>query len=209
MEGTRSTRHVPLPALVGPFAIAVAAGLVADSIWPRLVNDHPLVLIGLSAKNRYLLLGAPQIGMAAFFVVGFLRLVVVDPFTFILGRQHGDAALVWIENRTGNSADDRSFVRKAERMFARAAPLVIVIAPSALWCVLAGASRMKVSLFVTCNLLGTFGRLLLFWIAAGRLREPLEDVLAAIERFQAPILAATITLGVIQSVRSRRRRITT
>lgn len=164
------------------------------------------MLLGLSAKNRYLLLSAPQLGIAAFFVVGFLRLVATDPLTYMLGRQHGDAALVWVENKVSNADAGTSFIRKAERLFGKAAPLVIVIAPSALWCVLAGVSRMKVWVFVTCNVAGTFGRLVLFWIAADTFREPLEHVLDTIERFQAPILAMTVSLGVVQSARSRRKR---
>lgn len=198
-------RRIPLPFLLVPFAIAAGASVLADWIWPTLVNDHPLLLIGLSSKNRFLLLTAPQLGIVAFFVVGFLRLIITDPLTYLLGRHYGDSALSWIERKTSKAAVGQSLIRKAERQFGRAAPLFILIAPSALWCLLAGATRMKVWVFVSCNVVGTIGRLVLFWVAAEALREPLEDVLGGIESAQVPLLALTLGLGVAHTLRSRRR----
>ena len=203
-EGAR--RRIPLPLLLVPFAVAATASTIADWTWPTLVNDHPLVLIGLSSKNRFLLLTAPQLGMLAFFVVGFLRLLITDPITYVLGREYGEDALGWIERKTSAEPSDRSMIRRAERLFARAAPLVILVAPSALWCILAGAARMKLWLFLTCNVVGTVARLVLFWVAADALREPLEAVLDGVERAQTPLLALTVSLGLVQLVRTRRRR---
>src|SRR4051794_35893087 len=77
-------RRIPLPVLLAPFAVAAAGGMVADWIWPTLVSQHPIVLLTLSSKNRFLLLVAPQVAAVAFFVVGFLRLVFTDPITYLL-----------------------------------------------------------------------------------------------------------------------------
>ena len=187
-----ATRRIPLPVLLVPFAVAAAASTVADWIWPSLVTDHPLLLITLSSKNRFLLLTAPQLGVVAFFVVGFLRLVLTDPLTYLLGRQYGEGALAWIEDKTSSAPPGESFVRKAERLFGRAAPVFILVAPSAIWCLLAGAARMKVWVFVTCNFVGTLGRLALFWVAADAFREPLENLLEAVESVQVPLLALTL-----------------
>src|SRR4051812_4470147 len=199
-------RRIPLSILLVPFVVAVAASTAADWIWPSLVTDRPLLLIALSSKNRFLLLTAPQLGIVAFFVVGFLRLIFTDPVTYLMGRQYGDRAITWIEQKTSTAPPGRSFIRKAERLFGRAAPLFILIAPSAMWCVLAGAARMKVWVFVTCNVVGTVGRLALFWIAADAFREPLEHLLNRLESAQVPLLVVTISLGVIHTIRSRRRR---
>lgn len=202
----RRVRHIPLPWLLAPFGVVAASGMIADWIWPTLVNDHPLLLLTMSAKNRFLLLTAPQLGMLAFFIVGFVRLLLTDPLTYLLGREYGEQALVWIEGKTSTAKPGRSYIRGAERLFARAAPLVILVAPSALWCMLAGAARMRVATFITCNVVGTIGRLTLFWYAADALRGPLESLLETIEEFQMPLIAATVGLGVLQTVRSRRRR---
>lgn len=199
-------RRIPLPFLLVPFALAASASTAADWTWPSLVTDHPLLLIALSSKNRFLLLTAPQLGIVAFFVVGFLRLVLTDPLTYLLGRQHGERALAWIERKTSAAPPGDSFIRKAERLFSRAAPVFILLAPSAIWCILAGAARMKVWVFVTCNFVGTLGRLALFWVAADAFREPLETILEGVEGAQLPLLALTVSLGVIHTIRSRRRR---
>ena len=202
----RRLKHIPLPWLLAPFGVVAATSMLADWIWPTLVNDHPLLLLVMSAKNRFLLLTAPQLGALAFFIVGFVRLLLTDPLTYLLGREYGEQALVWIERKTSTAKPGRSYIRGAERLFARAAPLVILIAPSALWCMLAGAARMRLVTFITCNVVGTIGRLTLFWFAADALRAPLENLLETIEEFQMPLIAATVGLGMLQTVRARRRR---
>lgn len=198
--------RIPLRILLAPFVVAMIAGTIADWTWPSLVNDQPLLLIGLSSKNRFLLLTAPQLDALGFFVVGFLRLVFTDPVTYVLGRQYGEAALRWIEDQTSTADEGKSYIRKAERLFGRAAPLFILVAPSSMWCVLAGAARMKVWVFVTCNVAGTIGRLVLFWYAADALREPLEDLLEGIERFQVPLMVLTVGAGVVQAIHQQRKR---
>lgn len=202
----RGALRIPLRWLLVPVALSAGASMVADWTWPALVNSHPLLLIALSQKNRFLLLTAPQLDIVSFFVVGFLRLVVTDPVTYLIGRQYGESALSWLENKTSRAPEGQSMVRKAERLFGRAAPLMIVVAPSHIWCVLAGASRMKVWLFATCNVVGTIGRLTLFWIAADTFREPLETVLDAVESAQVWLLGCTLLLGITHTVLSRRRR---
>ena len=198
-------KRIPLRYLLIPFTVAVAASTLADWIWPGLINDHPLLLLAMSPKNRFLLLTAPQLGMVAFFVVGFLRLIATDPLTYVMGRQYGEDALSWIERKGSTAKPGQSFVRKAQRLFNRAAPVVILVAPSALWCLLAGSARMKVWVFVTCNLIGTVSRLVLFWVAADTFREPLEDALDGIESIQLPLLVLTVGLGVLHTARTRRR----
>lgn len=88
--------------------------------------DRPLHLIALSSKNRFLLLTAPQLGVVAYFLVGFLRLIVTDPLTYLLGRQYDEGALSWVERKISAAAEGKSFVRKAERLFSRAASLFIL-----------------------------------------------------------------------------------
>lgn len=199
-------RQIPIAWLLAPFGVVAATSMIADWIWPSLVTDHPLLLLAMSAKNRFLLLTAPQLGALAFFTVGFARLLLTDPLTYLLGRQYGEQALSWIERKTSTAKPGRSYIRGAERLFERAAPLVILIAPSALWCMLAGAARMRVLTFITCNVVGTIARLTLFWFAAGALRAPLESMLETIEEFQTPLIGVTVALGVLQTVRTRRRR---
>lgn len=198
-------RTLPLRWLLGPFAAFVAASVVADWIWPAIVNDHPLLLLTLSAKNRFLLLTAPQLSAATFFAVAFLRLVASDPLTFLLGRHHGADAIGWLESKTSSKPKGESLIRRLERLFDRAAPVVIFLAPSALWCVLAGAARMKLWVFLVCNLSGTLARLVVFWFAADALREQLDGALEVIDDVQLPLVGVTVAFGAIQVHRRRRR----
>jgi membrane protein DedA with SNARE-associated domain len=195
-------RRIPLPILLTPLSLGVLAGFVSLFTWVYLSTHHPLALLALNPINRYLLLTAPQLTFATFFTVAFVRLLATDPFAYVLGRQYGDAAKEWIEKGAGGS-QGRLLVT-AERWFAKAAPLVILLAPSPLWCTMAGVTKMRPLVFAVCNVVGTIGRLLLFWWAAEAFKEPLEDVLDFIERFQMPLLVAAVGFGVWQVNRSRR-----
>lgn len=174
-------RRIPLPWLLGPYAVMVVLSYVGDVVGPSLIVEHPLWQIFLNPRNRWLLLASPQVDAVPFFVVGFVRLVLTDPIAYLLGWQYGDAALAWVEKKMG---DENGFVRRVERWFGKVAPLVILIAPSFNWCVLAGATRMKVRLFVALNVVGTAGRLVLFRVAGDAFRDELEDVLGFVQRYQ-------------------------
>jgi membrane protein DedA with SNARE-associated domain len=160
----------------------------------------------MNPRNRWLLLAAPQVGVVAFFAVGFVRLTAIDPLFYVLGVQYGDAALRWAERKLG---DEAGFVRKVERWFGRAAPAIVLIAPNGYVCLLAGAAGMRVRTFVALNVIGTIGRLTLFTIAGAALRNELLDVLDFIQRYQWWLVAASFALVVFQASRRRSQTATT
>jgi len=190
----RESRRIPLPWLLAPVVVLSIAGLVTDVLGPKLINDHPLVQMFFNPRNRYLLLAAPKIDVVPYFVVGFVRLVLTDPIAYVIGWQYGDAAARWIEKQMG---DTTGIVRWIERTFGKVAPLVILIAPSFNWCVLAGAARMRPRLFITLNVVGTVGRLVLFRIAADAWRDELESVLDFIQRYQWPLVGVSLAAVVL------------
>jgi membrane protein DedA with SNARE-associated domain len=202
--GTDVPRRIPLPYLLVPFGVVAALAQVGNAIGPTLITHHPLLEIVLNPINRYLILAAPQVSIVPFFVIGFARLILTDPIAFILGRQYGDAALTWAEGKTG-AAGEPGLVRRMERLFNKAAPVFIVIAPSFIWCLMAGNSRMKTWVFVTCNFVGTVGRLTLIWMAGDAFESQLNSVLDVIRRFQVPLLVLTVSMVLIQTLRSRKR----
>jgi membrane protein DedA with SNARE-associated domain len=196
------SRRVPLPILLTPLSLGVLAGFVSMFTWVWLSTNHPLALLALNPINRYLLLTAPQLAFTTFFTVALVRLLATDPFAYVLGLQYGEAAKEWIEKGVGGG--QARMLAVAERWFAKAAPLVIFLAPSPLWCTMAGVTKMRPIVFAVCNISGTIGRLLLFWWAADTFREPLEDVLDFLERFQVPLLVLAVAVGIWQVNRSRR-----
>ena len=53
--------------------------------------------------------------------------MLTDPLFYVLGRQYGDGALDWIENKTGNSG----MVPFIKKWFGRAGPAIVFFAPNA------------------------------------------------------------------------------
>jgi len=193
-------RRIPVAVLVAPIVVLSVVGMVADALGPGLITRRPLLQMFLNPRNRYLILAAPQVDMIPFFVVGFCRLILTDPLGYLLGRQHGDAALKWAEEKLG---DEAGFIRKVERFFRRAAPVVILVAPNLYMCILAGATGMKARTFFALNITGTLGRLTLFWVAGDAFRDELESVLDVIQRYQLPLIALSVVVVVLQASRRR------
>ena len=190
-----TARQLPLTWLFAPYVALVVVGYVADIIGPHLITTHPLLQIILNPRNRYLVLGSPHIDAVSFFVVGFFRLVLTDPIGFIIGWQHGDKAVRWAERRLG---DDVGVMRTIERWFGKIAPIVIFIAPSFLWCILAGAARMRVRTFIALNISGTIARLVLIRMAGDAFRDELDSVLEWVQRYQWWLIAASAILVAFQ-----------
>ena len=201
-EAAEERKRIPLPWLITPIVIMSLAGTLADIFAAALVKHHPLVQMFFNPRNRYLLLAAPQVDLVPFFVVGFFRLVLTDPIGYVLGRQYGEAALKWAGEKMG---DDGRFIGKVERVFGKAAPIIILIAPNLYMCILAGASRMKVRTFVAMNVIGSIGRLIIFRIAGDAFRDELLTLVDWITRNQKWLILVSFVVVAIQSVRSRQR----
>jgi len=200
VDGER--RRIPLPWLITPIVVMGLTGWIADILGPKLVTEHPLLQMFLNPRNRYMLLAAPQVDLVPFFVVGFVRLLLTDPIGYVLGRQYGDAALQWAGEKMG---DEGRFIRRVERFFGKAAPVIIVLAPNLYMCILAGASGMRVRVFATLNIVGTIGRLVVFRAAGEAFRDPLLDVVDWIGRNQKWLIVLSAAVVAVQAGRARRR----
>lgn len=149
-----------------------------------------------------MILAAATVDAVPFFIIGFIRLVLTDPIGYLLGRQYGEAALKWAGEKMG---DEGRFIRKVERVFGKAAPVIILLAPNLYMCILAGASGMKVRTFAALNITGTIGRLIVFRIAGHAFREELLDLVDWIGRNQKWLIIASFVVVALQSARSRQR----
>jgi membrane protein DedA with SNARE-associated domain len=201
-SGEPGERRIPLPYLITPIVVLSLTGTVADILGPNLIVEHPQLQMFLNPRNRYMILAAATVDVVPFFVIGFLRLVLSDPIGFVLGRQYGEAALKWAGEKMG---DEGRFVRRLERIFGKAAPIIILVAPNLYMCLLAGASGMKVRVFVALNVTGTIARLVLFRALGHAFRDELLDVVDWIGRNQKWLIFASIVVVAIQSTRSRKR----
>lgn len=159
-----------------PIIVFVAAGTIGTALAPRLLKEHPLLLLVLEARNRNLLLTANLVSVVPYTLVGVVRRMASDPCFFLLGHFYGDRAVHWIQARLGAG----TFLGNLNTAnFRRFSGLAVFLFPGAIVCVLAGASRMRVRTFLILNLLGTLTAVLVLRAFAGFLRGPIE----ALQRF--------------------------
>lgn len=165
-----------LTLIVVPILVVVIMGTVGNAIHPTLVNNHPLWLVAMEPRNRYLLLVAEKVSFVPFLVVATVRRLVSDPLFYLLGYFYGERGVRWMEKRMGEGG---SVVRALERGFAKAAPVIVFLFPGAIVCVLAGATGMSPVLFVLLDLAGTVTMVTFLYHFA----EFFEGPLGAVNRF--------------------------
>lgn len=185
-----------------PVAVMVVMTQFADALWPDLVTSRPEVLIGLSARNRYLVLVAGRIPDLAYYGIGTLRLLAPDPFLFALGWSYGPAALRWMERRTPTVG---SIMRTVERHFVRWGHPLVVLFPNNYVCVIAGAARMSPPLFFFLNITGTVGRLVVLAIVGDVFQGPIDTVLGWVAAYRIPLLVISITVVAVGALAEARR----
>lgn len=191
-----------LTLIVGPILVLVVIGTLGNMFHPRLLNDHPLVLVAMEPRTRYLLLVADKVAFIPFLLVATVRRLLSDPLFYLLGYLYGDNAVRWIERRMGDSA---GLVRGIERGFARAAPVMVFLFPGPIVCVLAGATGMSPVVFFLLNVVGTITVVTLLFQFAGFFDGPL----GAVNRFYASngkvLTIVSVVLTVVWLVQQRRQ----
>jgi membrane protein DedA with SNARE-associated domain len=190
----REPRRGPLTLLIAPIVVMIAAGYVADALWPTLVEQHPLWLLGLSARNRYAVMVVNRVDLWAYYVWGTLRLLLPDPFFFALGWFYGPAALRWMERRTPTVG---TTMRRLERWFGRWGHPLVVIMPNNYVCLIAGASGMSPLVFAFLNVTGTVGRLVLLQIVGDVFSGPIDWFLGLVAQYRIPLLVISILVVLV------------
>jgi len=171
--------------VIGLALVNIVAGWIGDLLLSVIVRDNPLILIALSPRDRNLALASPDLEVLPYYIVGFLRLVFFDPFSYLLGFWYGDRALAWIKRRSrtyGPLVDD------AQGGFKRYAGPLIVLFPNNVICMLAGASGIGVGMFVMLNAFGTAARLALLCQFGNIFSGQINSVVDWIDDYRIPIL---------------------
>ena len=138
--------------IVTPIIVLVSIGTIANAIHPTLVKNHPLLLIALEPRNRWIILVAEKVSFWPLLIFGTLRRLASDPLFFLLGHLYGDGAVRWAERKFDFGTGT---IEKIEKIFQKAGPVLVFVAPGALVCVLAGATGMSPVLFFVLNVVGT------------------------------------------------------
>lgn len=200
-ERRRPSRRVLALVLV-PIVVMTALAYVGDIAAAGLVARHPLWLIALNTRKRYLALVVPYTGPVPFFVVGTVRQLLSDPFFYLIGYWYGDAGVRWLERKLGDGGMVVSFM---ERGFAKASWPMVAVFPNSLICMLAGASGMPGWLFLLLNLGGTLVAMALLRVFGDIFSAPLSSVVDFLDRYRWPLIAVSAVLVGINVALNRRR----
>lgn len=153
-----STQPVPIglhPRLVrlswGTVGVLTAASVTGSALAPLLLVKGPLLLIALAPDARHLALVAGRIDPTLLVVLTVLRRAAYSVAVYGLGLAYGDFAVNWIEARAKRLG---VALRALERLFARVGAALLVALPFLSLCVLAGAARTRLALFLPTLLLG-------------------------------------------------------
>lgn len=177
------------PVLMSIGGVAFVLTWIGDAIWADWVTSHPLALMALNSRDRILLLTVNEVERIEFFVVAGLRLIVFDPFFYLLGWFYGDRALAWIRNR-GKGASE--MVDTFQEVFPYIGYPLLIFVPGVPYYVLAGVGRMNPFGFAFVTVAGTFARLAAIVWLGGTFSSQISTANDAISRFRTPVLIISI-----------------
>jgi membrane protein DedA with SNARE-associated domain len=184
--------------LVSPIVLITTMGLVASAFTPTLATKHPLLMIALDARNRFLVL-ARHVDLVPFVIVAVLRRSFSDPLFYLLGRFYGENALRWLQKKGG--AGD--LVPFTEKLFKRAGYPMVFAFPGAIVCALAGQTGMSPVGFLIANLAGTLTSVFLVRRFSSTIASPVEGLLGFFSRHIVATTAVSVGLVLLSLVLNR------
>lgn len=190
-EQSPQKRRKALKWLLGAIVVITITNLIGDGLAAGLVEEHPLWLISLNSRKRWILAVVPHTDVAPFFIVAVLRQLLSDPIYYALGRWYGDAGARWIEKQMGEGG---MVIRWLESGFAKAAWPMVALFPNHIICMLAGASGMPPLLFYALNLGGTIAAMVLFRTVGDVFGGPISAVTGFLDEYRIPIIVLSFAL---------------
>jgi len=156
--GSRAITPIGIPArlvracwtLLG---LLTVASLVGTAISPLLLVKAPLLLVLLSPDGRHVALAAGRVDPVPLLAVTVLRRSLYSIGVYGLGAAYGDLALTWIEARARSLG---KALRTLERVFARVGAVLLLALPFLTVCVLAGAAKTRLIVFLPALVVGHF-----------------------------------------------------
>ena len=85
--------------LLALIVVLTVTNMVGDILAAGLVKSHPLWLISLNSRKRWIALVAPNTAIVPFFIVAVTRQLLSDPLYYGIGRWYGDAGARWHAGR--------------------------------------------------------------------------------------------------------------
>jgi hypothetical protein len=192
------------PIWVVAFVALVVCTNVAGATWASLDDEHPLKLLMLSSRNRYLVLAVPSVSSPlAWALVGALRLGVAAVVCHMIGRCYGDRALRWFWRFLGMPQEQ---VAKFEQSVAKAEWFVVpfFVGSNIVWA-LTGAASTTCKRLAPMFVIGVGLRLVLIWWLSKAFESQLRSVIEWTNRYQLWIIGISVLLVVLVNARNFRR----
>jgi hypothetical protein len=179
-----------------PIVAVLIAGYIAGASWAKLLNTHPLVLIGLSPINRYLLLTSNSLDWWTYYSVGLIRHLLPDPFFYLVGSWYGARAIHWagetypmVKKLTGEDGTGLSDPSSRKIIY----PLAFIM-PNNWVSLLCGASSIPFGTFAVLNISGTLTRLFICRWIASLFESEIRSIAEWVGRYAWPITAVSIVV---------------
>ena len=198
LEVSPTKRRIVLISALSLFVL----GTVGSNVGPALVDEHPVWVLLLSARNRNLLFSVPYMDPLPWVVIGFFRILLAATALYLLGRLYGTKAASWVEREVGEMP---AIWRWLEKAIDRAGPYMLILMPASnLVQVMAGHREVPARKFFACVSTGIALKLTVLWFGGQAFREQIEWFLKAINRYQWYIVAALFAVSFIQIARKSR-----
>lgn len=200
MTGLLAGAHLRPPtasqrnAVFGVIGATIVLGWVGDALWASLVDRHPLTLILLNAKPRYLVLTVNELDAWTYYVVGTTRLLITKPLVWLVGAWYGTRAVRWAEGRSPRGG---ALLRWVERHFGRWGWAVIAVTSNNVVCLVAGATGFPLGWFMVLATTGTVARLWMFSVVGDIFSRQIDSIIGFVGDHRAPIVAASIAVVLV------------
>ena len=179
-------------------------GTIGTNIGPALIDEHPRLILMLSARNRNLFGAVPYIDLMSYLLIGFTRVLIAGVALFLVGRWYGTKTLGWVE---GNMGELPAIYKWTERLVDKAGSVMVVLMPgSNIVCLLVGHRRMAPRRFIPLLMLGITIKLAVLWRGGKLFENQIKDFLSYIERYQWWVVGALFIASALQSARKGRRK---
>lgn len=183
--------------------LLTVASLVGTAFSPLLLVKAPLLLVVLSPDGRHVALVAGRVEPWLLLLVTVVRRALYSVGVYGLGAAYGDLAVTWIEARSRGLG---KALRALERTFARVGALLLLALPFLTVCILAGAARTRVLIFLPALLIGhclwVIGAV---WLGTRFASEAQSVVDFFAERLFESTLVCVALVAVYQLITRRRR----
>ena len=182
-------------------SLLFAAGTIGSNIGPALVDNHPVLVLLLSARNRNLFGSVPFIDPLPFFLIGFFRILAAGAALYFTGRIFGERALRWTESQVGEMP---RIYQWTERATVRAGWLAVLLMPASnIVCLLVGHLRMTPKKFFALLVPGIVIRLTAVWFGGKALEDQIRSVLDWIDQYQWWVVGILFGISFFQASRRR------